>query len=530
MTKRIFKYICGFVFILYLVIIAVTVSIFYDNLCTETKSELKTETMIAAQGVETSGKDYFTNLSADGYRITWISKEGKVLFDSSSEAESLGSHLDREEIKQAFETGLGESSRYSDTIMSRQYYCAKLLSDNTVVRLSISHDSVLLLLIKLIYPILYSSLAIIGICIFVAYQLSKKIVQPLNEINLDEPKKNTEYKEIQPLLSRLAQQQNSIKWQEQELKRRKDEFNAVTYGMKEGLILLGEEGKIISTNRVATNLLEQGVAIETILANDMLELDEKVYRIETTPVSEQGTVVLLQDVTDKEQAESMRREFTSNVSHELKTPLQSITGRAELLLNGLVKEQDRQGFIEQIYSESKRMITLVEDIIRLSSLEENSDFVFEQVDLWANVRETAYSLKSQAEKASVYLSVDGSPITILAVPRLVNVVIYNLVDNAIKYNKTQGSVFITVKEEHLQAILQVKDTGIGIPYEAQERVFERFYRVDKSRSKSVGGTGLGLSIVKHACKILGAEIEMNSTLGEGTTINVIFAKELKHEL
>ena len=548
MIKRIFKYICAFVFGIYLVILGVTVGIFYDSLCTETKSELKIETAIAAQGVEKSGMAYFDDLQAEGYRITWVDGTGTVLYDSSSEAASLNNHLDREEIREAIEKGYGESSRYSDTILEEQYYYAQKLSDGTVIRLSVSHDSVWLMLIKLIYPIAYSSLAIVGICILIAYQISKKIVQPINDIDLDEPKKNGQYKEIQPLLTRLEQQQSSIKRQEEELKRRRDEFQAVTYGMKEGIILLGEKNQILSINHAAQSifnndryLIGQPIgaltqdarlfsAIEKSKAeqNVRLESDDRVYQIDTTPVKSDaervGTVVLIQDITDKEQAEGLRREFTSNVSHELKTPLHSISGHAELLLNGLVKAEDQKEFIGKIYDESKRMIALVEDIIRLSSLEEESDFTQEPTDLWASVRETAYSLKAAADKAGVFLSVEGAPVTVLAVPRLLNVIIYNLVDNAIKYNREQGSVTVIVKEEASHAVLYVKDTGIGIPYEAQERIFERFYRVDKSRSKSVGGTGLGLSIVKHAARILNARIEVKSTVGEGTTMIVKIPK------
>lgn len=551
MTKRIFKFICGFVFCLYVVIIAVTVSIVYDNLRANTKNELKIETTIAAQGIERSGAAYFDDLNTDGYRITWVNADGNVLYDSSSDAETLGSHLDREEIKQAFETGFGESSRYSDTIMSKQYYCAMLLSDGTVVRLSRSHDSVWLMLIKLAYPIAYSSIAIVGICVFIAYRISKQIVKPLNEINLDEPMKNKQYKEIEPLLSRLDQQQRSIRWQELELKRRQDEFNAITYGMKEGLILLGEDHTIVSINHAAQCIFENdrylvGSPLEDLTSlpeilstvekakteqtdSVRLERSNRVYQLDVTAIrsdsAHAGEVILIKDVTDKEQAEEMRREFTSNVSHELKTPLHSISGHAELLVNGLVKDEDKTKFLEQIYAESKRMIRLVEDIIHLSSLEENADFVMEQVDLWACVRESVVSLKEDAEHANVFLSADGSSVIIPAVPRLVNVIVHNLVDNAVKYNKPQGSVQVIVKDEVNFAVLYVKDTGIGIPYESQQRVFERFYRVDKSRSKSVGGTGLGLSIVKHAARILNAKIELRSTVGEGTTMIVKFEKE-----
>lgn len=550
MTKRIFKYICCFVFCIYLVVIGVTVAIFYNSLCTETKNALRVETAIAAQGVEKGGSSYFENLSADGYRITWVDAQGKVLFDSVSDAESLGNHLDREEIKDALEFGFGESSRYSDTILSKQYYCAQSIADGTVVRLSVSHDSVWAMLVKLIYPILYSSLAIVGVCVFVAYKISQKIVKPLNEINVEEPAKNTRYREIEPLLTRLEQQQLSLKRQEGELNRKRDEFNAITYGMKEGIILLNEENVILSVNHAAQSLFENDrylIGKQVFELTDLTELlqaieraknsqpvsvraeiGERVVQIDVTPIFSDdafvGAVVLLLDITEKEQAESMRREFTSNVSHELKTPLHSISGHAELLLNGLVKQEDQSDFLRKIYDESLRMIALVEDIIHLSSLEENTDFVKEPVDLWSCVRETAYSLKGQADQAKVFLSVDGAPVNILAVPRLVNVIIHNLVDNAIKYNRAQGSVSVLVKEEEEFAVLYVKDTGIGIPYEAQERVFERFYRVDKSRSKSVGGTGLGLSIVKHAARILDAKIELISAVNEGTTMIVRFPK------
>ncbi len=551
MTKRIFRSICVVSLTAMLVTVGIIIGILYSQIVSTVKNQLKIETSLAAKGISENGIDFFTDLETEDFRLTWISSDGSVLYDSRSSESEMENHLEREEVRQAIENGYGEASRYSATLTEKLYYCAQKLPDGTIVRLSVSYASILTILVNILYPFVYIAIAVIVICIIVAYRLSKKIVKPLNELNLNDPMKNRHYQEITPLLERLEGQQLQLRRQAEELKRRQDEFNTITFSMKEGLVLINENGIILAINQAAKQLLCEekncvGKDIQSlnssfeisellIRANKkeqkekFINIDGRTYQFNATPIySEEktiGYVLLMFDVTEKEQAESLRREFTANVSHELKTPLHSISGCAELLYNDLVKEDDKKQFIGQIYSESKRMIHLIEDIIGLSSLDEGGgDMRSEQVDLYLLVKESVYSLQNEANNAKVSLTTEGIPLKIMGIPRLIGVIVFNLVDNAIKYNKENGSVYVTVQEKDDYAVLSVADTGIGIPNEHQTRIFERFYRVDKSRSKQVGGTGLGLSIVKHAARILGAKTELHSVVDEGTTIVVRFPK------
>ncbi len=549
MRSNIFKSICiaaGAVFIATVVII---LGALYEYFSSTQKKQLKAQVELAAQGVEHEGNAYLTDYSSDSPRITWISADGIVLYDSESNADSMGNHSDREEIKEAFKNGYGESTRYSSTLTERQIYSAKLLSDGSVIRLSSSHLTVLSLLIIMFQPIIVVIIIAFVIAFVFASKLSKKIVQPLNEINLDEPYENKGYEELRPLLERIDNQQQQLRKQSSELRRKKKEFAAATANMNEGLVLLNESGIILSINKAAADLLSASsycVGRDILLLNHSLELQELLrkakngehadmtmriaetdYQVNASPVitddAVSGIVILIFDVTEKEKSEKMRREFTANVSHELKTPLQSISGYAELLKNGMVREEDTGRFYDNIYAESQRMIALVEDIIGLSRLDDGSvENKREEIDLLEIARETVRILTPAAQEKNVTLSVSGEPAVLTGVPELLGSIVYNLTDNAIKYNRESGSVSIKVERTADEILLSVSDTGIGIPAEDKERIFERFYRVDKSHSKAMGGTGLGLSIVKHAAKLHGARIELVSVIDGGTTVTVIF--------
>lgn len=554
MTKRIFRSICLAAIAVFLASVALFLFVLYDYFGNVQQNQLRTQTELAAQGVESAGADYLEGLDPKGYRITWIAADGEVLFDSGAFAAEMENHLEREEIKEAIETGYGESSRYSATLMERTLYSAVRLADNTVVRLSIAQNTLLTLLLGMSQPIAIIIVAAIALSFFLAYRLSRHITEPLNRLNLDDPLNNEGYDELSPLLRRLDAQQRQIKIQTDELRKRQEEFEAVTENMAEGIVVLNTKGIILSINRAAARLFEttracmgqhmlsvnRSIEISDLLsemergvrAEKTIQLKGRKYQLDESPVSEDGSVtgavLLILDVTEKEQAEQMRREFTANVSHELKTPLQIIAGSAELLSDGIVQEKDRMGFYTRIQGEAQRMIQLVEDIIRLSHLDEGAeDMKWEELDLFALADETVNSLQAEAESAHVTVKLNGEHAVIYGVLQLVQSIVFNLCDNAIKYNRSNGNVTVTVKPEKNCVILSVADTGIGILPKHQERIFERFYRVDKSRSKELGGTGLGLSIVKHAARLHHARIELNSTEGKGTTVTVAFPKPQK---
>lgn len=549
MTKKIFRSICLVALAVFLASVILFLCVLYNYFGNVQQSQLKTEVRLAAKGVENAGADYFKELDTKEYRITWIAPDGKVLFDSDASAAGMENHLEREEIKEAIKDGYGESSRYSSTLMERTLYSALRLEDGTIVRLSIAQSTVPKLLLGMIQPIILIIIIAIALSFFLAYRLSKHITEPLNRLNLDDPLNNEGYDELSPLLRRIDAQQRQIKAQADKLRKKQEEFEAVAENMSEGIVLLNTKGIILSINRAAASLfdttsacvgqhmlsvnrsmemtdllseLEKGQPLEKTI-----DLKGRKYQLDVSPVSEEGkvtgAVLLVLDVTEKARSEQMRREFTANVSHELKTPLQIIAGSAELLSGGIVKDEDRMEFYSKIQTESQRMIGLVEDIIRLSHLDEGADDMKrEDVDLFAMAGETIESLRAKAKKAGVDIKLYGEQSMVHGVPQLLQSIIFNLCDNAIKYNRPGGNVTVTVKPEAGHVTLTVADTGIGIPPEHQDRIFERFYRVDKSRSKQLGGTGLGLSIVKHAARLHDAKIELNSTVGKGTTISVIF--------
>lgn len=552
MTKRIFRSVCIVAVVVLFASLALVMGVLYDYFSGSQENQLKTQTDLAAQGIEHEGSSYFDGLDSEELRITWIDKKGKVLFDNKTDASSMENHLEREEVRQAVENGYGKSSRYSETLTEKSLYSAKKLSDGSVLRLSVSQYSVLTLFLGMLRPVLIIALLAVVLALLLAYRLSKNIVTPLNKLNLDSPLSNKVYEELSPLLKRMDAQQRQLKHQSEELKRKREEFETATENMSEGLIILNEKGVILSINRAAAKMLglsEDSVGKDFFSEKTSVNLKEPTQKalsgqnteevfalndgncqLLANPVSTDGKVtgaaLLVLDVTEKERAEQMRREFTANVSHELKTPLQTISGYAELLANGMVADKDKTAFSEKIYAEAQRMIRLIEDIIKLSNLDEGAvELTRETVDLYVTAENTVRSLLPAAKKANVTLSLNGENAEIYGIPQLLTAIVYNLCDNAIKYNKDGGTVFVSVKNNAENIVLSVRDTGIGIPKEQQERIFERFYRVDKSHSKEVGGTGLGLSIVKHAAKLHDAKITLESEVGKGTEITVIFPKK-----
>ncbi len=552
MKKQIFNSICFAGIAVLIASFVLIMSVLYDYFSNIQMKQLKMETELAAKAVEKLGVDYLDSISDGDYRITYISEDGTVIFDNKALSGTMENHLEREEIQNAIKYGFGESTRYSTTLTEMQLYCAQKLSDNSIIRFSAAHLSWWALIVSMMQPIIIVIFIAIVISLFLAFRLSLRIVKPLNEIDLEDSEPKKGYEEITPLLERIASQKNQLQVQKDELNRKKKEFETATNGMSEGIILLKETGMILSINKAAEKILsisDYSVGKDLLIFNSSSEIHElitnaakgkhtektisinkKNYQINASPIITNETVVgialILFDITEKEKAESARREFTANVSHELKTPLQNISGCAELLYSGMVKNEDISHFAEKIYLESMRMITLIDDIIKLSHLDENdSPYTFEEVDLLDIADNTVRSLNFSAEKNNVSINVNGNSITVKGIPQLISEIIYNLCDNAIKYNKDGGKVKIDISKNETGAVLSVSDNGIGISGDEQDRIFERFYRVDKSHSKKVGGTGLGLSIVKHAVLIHHAKIEVNSEIDKGTEIRVIFPKE-----
>ena len=559
MTKKIFKSILSVALVILLSSLVMIIGVLYDYFRGVQKNQLRTELAFAAEGVEESGVSYLEGLNDDSCRITLVGEDGTVLYDSVESADKMGNHADREEIKEAREYGTGEASRYSSTLTEQTIYISKLLSDGSVLRVSVSHATVPALVFGMLQPLIVVLLLAFILSSVLAHRLSEKIVEPLSAIDLDKPLENNTYDELAPVLSHIEKQHRQIARQMYDLDRSRSEFEAVTHNMKAGLVLTSERGEIISINpsaasfflRVKPDSAEFYEHEKGCIGKDFLTLDrsrethELIERAQANGEAESrvsrwgreyqlnasrvlsdgkftGIVLLIFDVTDKVFAERNRREFTANVSHELKTPLQSIMGSAELIENGLVKPEDMKEFSDRIYKEAARLLTLIEDIIRLSQLDENVELAWENLDIAKMASDTAALLRDTAEKKNVIINLDCEPTEIYGVRQLYSEIIYNLCENAIKYNKDGGSVTVSVHPKNGGIELTVSDTGIGIPPEHQSRVFERFYRVDKSHSKATGGTGLGLSIVKHAVQYLGGQIDLTSRVGEGTKITVFF--------
>lgn len=548
MTKRIFRATLLVGVAVLIASLALVMGVLYSYFGRVQESQLRDELSLAAVGVEKNGTDYLRALQSHQYRITWVRADGTVVYDTQVDAETMENHAQRQEIQQALAAGEGESSRYSSTLLQKTVYYAQRLPDGTVLRLSAVRVTAGVLVLNMLQPILLVLAAALILSGVLAGRLARRITEPLNRLDLEHPLENDTYEELAPLLRRMEHQRRQIDRQMGELRQRSEEFDQITGSMNEGLVLLDEAGAILSINPAARRLLD---ADGDCVGQDFLTVDRDVtmsdalrqaaeqghsefrgerngreYQFDVTRIQTEGrtagTVLLVFDVTERAFAERNRREFTANVSHELKTPLQGIIGSAELLENGMVKQEDMPRFVGHIRAEAQRLVTLIGDIIRLSQLDEGEPMPTEPVELLAVAREVAENLRSAAETRNVTVEVTGTPATVSGVRRMLYEIVLNLCDNAIKYNTEGGRVEVEVAQDGGTAAVTVRDTGIGIPPEHQSRVFERFYRVDKSHSKASGGTGLGLSIVKHAVQYHHGVIRLKSEVGKGTEIRVTF--------
>lgn len=551
MTKKIFKSIMFVCALVLAVGLAAVMGILYRNFDGQMRKELSKEAAYLEYGVEQQGVDYLKNIKDKSARITYIDQDGTVLFDNEADVSEMKNHSDRTEFQKAEKYGAGESSRYSDTLSEKTIYYALRLKDGTVLRVSGTQDSVLALVENLIFPLCGLLCLMLILSGIMASAISKRIVKPINELDLESPEENRIYEELSPLLSKIHRQNREIQNQLELAKQQQEEFALITENMQEGLIVIDKYTMILSANSSAWNLFHmdrvcQGEsvycldreeefrhAIEQVLSGEHTELVLKLngsdIQLIANPVirdkKTEGAVVLLVNVTEKLERESLRREFSANVSHELKTPLTSISGFAEIMQGGLVKNEDIPKFAGRIYKESQRLLQLVEDVIQISQLdEEKTSYVWEPVDVYQVCKNAFESLKEKAKRLNVHLYICGERMKMEAVRTLLEEAIYNVCDNAIKYNRNDGSVSVFLAQTAQEIQIVVKDTGVGIPKKDQDRVFERFYRVDKSHSKEIGGTGLGLSIVKHAVGALKGSVILRSEEGNGTEITLRFPK------
>ena len=548
MTKRIFKSIILASVIVLLASGGLTMGVLYNHFGNQLEEELRTEAEFLSIAVENEGMGAFDSIPSEAERITYIDTDGTVLFDNRSNADDMENHLDREEIQEAMEDGSGMAVRESDTLSQRTLYYALRLADGTVLRVSSTQYSLPGLLGGMIQPLLIILILMLILAGFLASRLAKNIVNPLNRLDLDHPEENQTYEEVAPLLTKINRQQKSLQAEIADAKRQQEEFSIITDNMEEGFLVIDSHTEVLSYNSSALRLLgaREQDARQSVLALNRSEsfqrTVEKVLggqhvisnqefqgitcQVAANPVFQEGkvtgAVILILDVTEKMKVEQMRREFTANVSHELKTPLTSISGFAEIINDGFVKPEDTKKFAGRIFKEAQRLITLVNDVIKISQLDEGKlPYEKEEVDLYEAVRETFLRIEDHAKAEGVHLYLYGPHIKSNTVKTILDEIIYNLCDNGIKYNKKGGSLTVTISQEGEKPVVTVEDTGIGISEEDQKRIFERFYRVDKSHSKAIGGTGLGLSIVKHGTMFLGADMKVESTLGEGSKFTLI---------
>ena len=548
MTARIFRSIFLVATAVLLACFILIFGMLYEHLGQQIQAELQTEAIYIAQGLAQSGMEYFNGLRGTN-RITWVAADGTVLYDSDSEAAAMENHADREEIQEALTGGSGESTRYSTTFDERRIYFATRLSDGTVLRVSSAQHSVWVLIMGLLSPVIMIFVLAAILSGVLASALSKRILRPVNAIDLEHPEQSEVYEELSPLLSKIYNQNRVIDSQIEELQRKQAEFTAITENMSEGFLVIDDHTDLLSYNSGALRLLgaEAGLSRRSVLAlnrsegfrkavelslsgehcEQLFEREGRYLQIIANPVYHEehvaGAVLVILDITEKHARESMRREFTANVSHELKTPLTSISGTAEIIKNGFVKPEDIPHFAGNIYDEAQRLITLIGDIMRLSQLDEDSvPFEKGPVDLYELASSVLCRLEAAAGKRGISLTLSGEHAMVNGVSQVLDEMVFNLCDNAVKYSRENGHVRVFVSEENGHVALRVEDDGIGIPAADQVRVFERFYRVDKSHSKEIGGTGLGLSIVKHGAAFHNARVALESELGKGTTVTVTF--------
>ena len=548
MTNKIFRSTILVAAVVLLCSLSIIMGVLYGYFNDVQINQLKDELSLAAIGTEDSGISYLEKVDAKRFRITWVDTSGYVIYDTHADTSSMGSHIDREEIREAMETGSGSAVRKSDTLLERRVYEAVRLEDGTVLRISIDQQTMTILIIGMLQPVCLVILVAIFLSAVLSNRMAKKVMEPLNGLDLEHPLENDTYEELSPLLNRINQQHEEIHRQVRKLQQKTDEFNQIIENMREGLVLLDKNSVILSINPAAMELFGSDedcvgkMFYELDRHNDMSAAIDKAFgqgqykcnavrngreykflfsRIESGEKIV-GLVILAIDVTDAENAERNRREFTANVSHELKTPLQGIIGSAELLEHGIVKPEDQPRFIGHIRKEASRLVNLIEDVIRISHMDEGVEVPREDIDLMAVVKEVTETLQTAAQKRGISIRVSGDHCHIQGVRSMIYEIVQNLCDNAVKYNVENGSVDVMVKRSGKRTVLIVKDTGIGIPAEHQSRIFERFYRVDKSHSKETGGTGLGMAIVKHAAQYHNARVHLQSMPGIGTTITVTF--------
>lgn len=523
--------------------------VLFDYFELQLQKELESEASYIAHAVKNEGILYIENFENSQKRITLIAPDGRVLADTSAPPESLDNHGEREEVKEAMESGSGQSVRYSATLTEKTVYYAELLEDGSVLRVSTTQHSVVTILLGLLYPIIFILIFALLLALFLSSRVSKAIITPLNNLDLNHPEDNETYEELTPLLRKMAAQKRQIDEQLKDARQKREEFRLITENMSEGFLVMDEKTNLLTYNKAAGKLLgiEAGQSgsvllvnrtrgfretVERVLSGERAEngivMEGRSYSLIANPVFGEedrviGAVMVVLDVTERVSREMLRSEFTSNVSHELKTPLTSISGFAEMMTKGEVSRETVADFSKSIYDEAQRLISLVSDIIKISELDEKSAaFETERVDLKALALEAVKHVKPSADKRGISIGVLGESVEISGVRKILEEMVYNLLDNAVKYNKDGGTVEVTVNASENQAELVVKDSGIGIPAAEQERVFERFYCVDKSHSKTVGGTGLGLSIVKHGAAYHNAEVSLESTVGEGTAVTIRF--------
>ncbi|HEO1310455.1 TPA: PAS domain-containing protein [Streptococcus agalactiae] len=551
MTKKIFRTTLSASLGIVLVTILMIMGFLYNYFNHIQREQLRTQTALASQGISFEGKDYFENLKTSNVRITWVDNKGQVLYDTQSDAKHMKNHANRQEIKEAIKSGYGESTRWSATLTEKSIYAAQRLNNGTIVRLSVAQQTIFYLLLGMISPLAIIILLAIILSVLIARYIAKKVSEPLNNIDLDHPLSNDSYEEITPLLRRLDSHQAKIQHQKLLLQKRQKEFDTIISKIKEGMILLDDQARIVSINAEALklfqinddwhgrfmmevsrdltlkDLIDQGLKGKKKEAN--IGIENNHYRVLVRPTTDNnrvtGLVVLLFDVTDQLQMEQLQREFTANVSHELKTPLHVISGYSELLANQMVPNEEVPQFAAKIHKESERLVKLVEDIISLSHLDEQEKLPQETVNLYDLTQKVLEGLQAKADKKHIQINFNGEEAILRGNPVLLNSLVYNLCDNAITYNHEKGQVNVTLKNSPDTITLEVSDRGLGIAEKDKKRIFERFYRVDKSRSKIVGGTGLGLSIVKSALDFHNGSIKVDSHLGQGTTMTVLLHKQ-----
>lgn len=551
MTKKIFRTTLSASLGIVLVTILMIMGFLYNYFNHIQREQLRTQTALASQGISFEGKDYFENLKTSNVRITWVDNKGQVLYDTQSDAKHMKNHANRQEIKEAIKSGYGESTRWSATLTEKSIYAAQRLNNGTIVRLSVAQQTIFYLLLGMMSPLAIIILLAIILSVLIARYIAKKVSEPLNNIDLDHPLSNDSYEEITPLLRRLDSHQAKIQHQKLLLQKRQKEFDTIISKIKEGMILLDDQARIVSINAEALklfqinddwhgrfmmevsrdltlkDLIDQGLKGKKKEAN--IGIENNHYRVLVRPTTDNnrvtGLVVLLFDVTDQLQMEQLQREFTANVSHELKTPLHVISGYSELLANQMVPNEEVPQFAVKIHKESERLVKLVEDIINLSHLDEQEKLPQETVNLYDLTQKVLEGLQAKADKKHIQINFNGEEAILRGNPVLLNSLVYNLCDNAITYNHEKGQVNVTLKNSPDTITLEVSDTGLGIAEKDKKRIFERFYRVDKSRSKIVGGTGLGLSIVKSALDFHNGSIKVDSHLGQGTTMTVLLHKQ-----